>query len=148
MEQVTGLIETYCTFPVVEKMKLFRLTLFCFLIGNEDMHLKNFSIIRNDDLVTMSPAYDLLNTTIAPSNPGEESALPLHGKKNNLTRRDLVEYFGRDRLQLTKRVIDKVLMELQRARMTWEELLAVSFLSAGMKEKFAGVVADRSKRLF
>jgi len=86
MEQVAGLIETYCTFPAVEKVKLFRLTLFCFLTGNEDMHLKNFSVIRKNDVISLTPAYDLLNTTIAISRPVEEFALPIRGKKNRLTR--------------------------------------------------------------
>jgi serine/threonine-protein kinase HipA len=40
MEQVTSLIEKFCTFPALEKLKLFNLTLFNYLIGNEDMHLK------------------------------------------------------------------------------------------------------------
>ena len=148
MEQVAGLIDTYCTFPAVEKLKLFRLTLFCFLVGNEDMHLKNFSIIRKDDVITLSPAYDLLNTTILLPQPGEELALPLNGQKNRLKHQDLVDYFGRSHLQLTRRVIDKVLMELEQASTAWKELLAVSFLSAEMKEKYFHVLEERSKRLF
>ena len=55
MEQVAKLIESYCTFPVVEKVKLLHLTLFSFLVGNEDMHLKNFSIIRNEDVISLTP---------------------------------------------------------------------------------------------
>ena len=58
------LIDDYCTFPAIEKVKLFRLVLFNFLIGNEDMHLKNYSVIVRDNKVELSPAYDLLNTTI------------------------------------------------------------------------------------
>ncbi|MBU1234931.1 MAG: HipA domain-containing protein [Proteobacteria bacterium] len=41
MEQVAGLIDIYCTIPAVARLKLFRLILFCLLIGNEDMHLNN-----------------------------------------------------------------------------------------------------------
>jgi len=48
MEKVINLIDTFSTFPAIEKVKLFRLTIFNFLIGNEDMHLKNFSIITRD----------------------------------------------------------------------------------------------------
>lgn len=148
MEQVAGLIDRYCTFPAVERYKLFRLILFCFLIGNEDMHLKNFSIIYRDDVIGLSPAYDLLNTTIALPHPEEELALPLNGKKNRLKRQDLVDYFGGDRLQLTNRVIDKVMLELKQARTTWEQLLAVSFLSEQMKDKYLSVLEDRFLRLY
>jgi serine/threonine-protein kinase HipA len=148
MEHVAGLIDRYCTFPAVERLKLFRLIVFCFLIGNEDMHLKNFSIIYRDDVIGLSPAYDLLNTTIALPHPEEELALPLNGKKNRLKRQDFVEYFGGNRLQLTQRVIDKVMLELQQARRTWEELLAVSFLSEQMKEKYLSVLENRFLRLY
>lgn len=148
MEKVAGLIEKYCTFPAVEKLKLFRLTLFCFLVGNEDMHLKNFSIIYKDDTITLSPAYDLLNTTIVLLRPEEELALPLNGKKNRLKQNDLVDYFGRKRLQLTDRVINKVLIELKQLREPWEALLEISFLSAVMKEKYLTVMDDRFERLF
>jgi len=148
MEKVAALIEKYCTFPAVEKLKLFRLTLFCFLVGNEDMHLKNFSIIYKEDVIALSPAYDLLNTTIVLPRPEEELALPLNGKKNRLKQHDLVDYFGRDRLQLTDRVINKVLMELKQLRRSWESLLEISFLSDMMKEKYLRVLENRFKRLF
>ena len=148
MEKVAALIEKYCTFPVVEKVKLFRLTLFCFLVGNEDMHLKNFSIIYKGDVIALSPAYDLLNTTIVLPKPEEELALPLNGKKNRLRQHDLIDYFGRDRLQLTDRVVSKVLTELRHIRKPWKALLKISFLSNIMKEKYSGVLDNRFERLF
>lgn len=147
MEKVAGLIDRYCTFPAVEKLRLFRLTLFCFLVGNEDMHLKNFSIIYRDDVITLAPAYDLINTTIALPHPEEELALPLNGKKNRMKQQDIVDYFGRNRLQLATRVIDKVLQELKQSRVTWEKLLAASFLSEEMKEKYFHVLEDRFMRI-
>ncbi len=148
MEQVAGLIETFCTFPAVEKLKLFRLTLFCFLTGNEDMHLKNFSIIRKKDVISLSPAYDLVNTTIVVSRPEEEFALPLNGKKNRLKRQDLVDYFGEDRLGLTERVLDKMLEDFLRVRTAWEALIEISFLSPMMKEKYFQVLVHRFARIF
>ncbi|HEX4044769.1 MAG TPA: HipA domain-containing protein, partial [Gammaproteobacteria bacterium] len=77
MEKVANIISAFCTFPKVEFVKLFKLTLFNFLIGNEDMHLKNFSLIVRNQIVSLSPAYDLLNSTIAQENSKEEIALPL-----------------------------------------------------------------------
>ncbi|MEX0600681.1 MAG: HipA domain-containing protein, partial [Rhodothermales bacterium] len=76
LEQVLGVIDRYCTFPAVERLKLFRRVLFAFLCGNEDMHLKNVSLITRDNMVELSPAYDLVNTTIVLANPQEEMALP------------------------------------------------------------------------
>lgn len=80
-------------FVAVEKLRVCESVLFCFLVGNEDMHLKNFSIVVIDDRVAVAPAYDLLNTTISLAEPREELAWPLRGKKNRLQRADLIDYF-------------------------------------------------------
>jgi serine/threonine-protein kinase HipA len=106
MEQIIKLIEKFCTFPAIEKLKLFNLTLFNYLTGNEDMHLKNFSVIRRDVKVELSPAYDLLNSTII-INSIEELALPLNGKKNKLKKNDFFKYFAKERLALTQKSIDQ-----------------------------------------
>lgn len=56
--------------------------LFNFLNGNEDAHVKNFSLIRRHRKIELSPAYDLVNTTILLGNPQEEMALSLAGKRS------------------------------------------------------------------
>jgi serine/threonine-protein kinase HipA len=81
MEKVISVVEEFCIFPKIEFVKLFKLSLFNFLIGNEDMHLKNFSLITKDRKIYLSPAYNLLNSSIAQKNIKEEIALPLNGKK-------------------------------------------------------------------
>ncbi|GAB1535669.1 hypothetical protein ADMFC3_13000 [Geovibrio sp. ADMFC3] len=63
MEQVAKIIEKYCTFPQVEKEKLFRLALFSFITGNEDMHLKNFSLLYEGGKVRLSPVYAVEDRT-------------------------------------------------------------------------------------
>ena len=85
MEKVVSLIDTYCTFPAIEKVKLFKLVLFSFIIGNDDMHLKNFSMINLNGKILLSPCYDLVNTIIEYRNPEDEIALPLQGKRKKLT---------------------------------------------------------------
>lgn len=148
MEQVAKIIEKYCTFPQIEKEKLFKLTLFSFITGNEDMHLKNFSLIYEGGKVQISPVYDLLNTTIAIPNPIEELALPIRAKKNRITKADLVDYFGKERLGLNERVIDKALSSLESVSAEWGKIIEISFLSAGMKEKYLNLLTERRKRLF
>jgi serine/threonine-protein kinase HipA len=143
MEQVVSVIDTYCTFPVVEKLKLFRLIIFNFLTGNEDMHLKNFSLIRRNGKVEISPSYDLLNTTIALPNATEEIALPIGGKKKNLTRKLLIEYFGKDRLKLTEPAIRDVLSKISAAIPVWAEIIRRSFLSEAMQVKYFDVLSGR-----
>lgn len=148
MEQVARLIESFCTFPAVEKVRLLRLTLFSFLVGNEDMHLKNFSIIRNKDVISLTPAYDLLNTTIVLPQPAEELALPLNGKKNKLKRGDFLDYFAREWLGLSERVIDKMLADFARVRPEWEALVQISFLSDELRENYLQVLDKRFARIF
>ncbi len=147
MERVASVLEEHCTFPLVEKVKLFRLTLFNFLVGNEDMHLKNFSLIRRDGKIELSPAYDLVNSTIALTNAVEELALPLAGKKRNLSRSLFLDYFGKERLGLNDAVIKDVLATITRAFGNWEDLLHRSFLSADMKKKYSELLSARRSTL-
>lgn len=147
MEQVVGVIEKFCTFPMIEKIKLLRLTLFSFLVGNEDMHLKNFTLIKKKEKVCLSPAYDLLNTTLAIGNPKEELALPLAGKKSNFKRSDFIDYFGINRLRLTPKVIENELKHFSDILPRWKELLQNCFLSDSSKEGYIKLVDSRWNKL-
>ncbi|HMB68058.1 MAG TPA: HipA domain-containing protein, partial [bacterium] len=52
MERLVPLLDQHTTFPAVERQELFRRTVFAFLTGNEDLHLKNFSLrVDADGLV-------------------------------------------------------------------------------------------------
>jgi serine/threonine-protein kinase HipA len=147
MEKVAGVIEQFCTFPAIERVKLFERTLFSFLAGNEDMHLKNFSLITRNHKVEMAPAYDFLNSTIALQNPKEEMALPLNGKKSRLTRNDFLDYFARERLRINDRVLNDVLSRFAHAVPLWRELLDRSFLSEDAKKKFSAILNQRRDRM-
>ncbi len=147
MEKVVDLINKFCTFPAIEKLILFKLVIFNYLTGNDDHHLKNFSIITEDGKVKLSPCYDLLNTTIEYRKPDEEIALPLKGKKKNLTYNILIEYFGLGRCELTAKSIDKVLDTISSAIPVWKSLIDSSFLSNGMKEKYLKLLETRLHNL-
>ncbi len=147
MEKVVDVIKNFCTFPKVESVKLFKLTLFNFLIGNEDMHLKNFSLITRDKKITLSPAYDLLNSTIAQKNAKEEIALPVRGRKNNLTKHDFFDYFAIERLGLNQKVIASILEEFQQVIPKWQALIRISFLSQDMQKKYLQLLETRCERV-
>ena len=147
MEKVVNLIDSYCTFPAIEKIKLFKLTIFNYLIGNEDMHLKNFSIITQDGKSSLSPCYDLVNSTIEYKKQSEEIALPLKGKKKKLTRTQLINYFGKERCELTDKSIDKVLETISLSVPKWKELINNSFLSQEMKDKYQTLLETRLNNL-
>jgi serine/threonine-protein kinase HipA len=149
MERLVKVIDEYCTFPMVEKMRLFRRSLFNFLVGNEDMHLKNFSLITRKGKVELAPAYDYLSTTVAFLAFGkridtiEEVALPLRGKKRSLTRDTWIDYFGRDRLALPAKINDGVLEDLAEAGPVWHERIGLSFLPSDQKLSYKELLSDR-----
>jgi serine/threonine-protein kinase HipA len=68
--------DTHCAFPAIVKAKLARLLLFSYLTGNEDMHLKIFSLVVRNGVVGLAPAYDLLNTTLVLENASAISMVP------------------------------------------------------------------------
>ncbi|MCF8241652.1 MAG: HipA domain-containing protein [Melioribacteraceae bacterium] len=148
MEKVVKIVDQFCTFPAIEKLKLFELTLFNFLTGNEDMHLKNFSLIRNEDIIEFSPLYDLVNTTIVLKNAQEEIALPIRGRKNNLNKSDLVDYFGKEICGLNDTIRNQTLAKFDSVFEDWLKLIDVSFLSKEKKESYYSLISERRNRIF
>lgn len=147
MEKMLKLVDYFCTFPAIEKAKLFKLFIFNYLVGNEDMHLKNYSVIIHNNKVELAPAYDLLNTTLVLKGDAEEIALSLKGKKKNLNADVIINYFGKDRCGLTDRVIDKTMLTIKDSIPSWFKFIEISFLSEQMKEKYALLLQSRIKIL-
>jgi serine/threonine-protein kinase HipA len=145
MEKLVPVIEEFCTFPVVEKVEFFKRIVFCFVTGNEDMHLKNFSLITKNGKTTLAPAYDLLNSSIAIKSPEEEIALTLKEKKSNLKSSDFVEYYAKERLQLNEKTVETILQDMFKAKQKWKDLISISFLSDDMKEKYDHLLEHRMK---
>lgn len=95
----------------------------------------------------LSPAYDLVNTTIALKTPAEELALPLRGKKNRFQAQDFFEYFGRERMNLTQKSIDRVVADFKKSFLKWEEMIGKSFLSEENKVAYSDLVNQRRRIL-
>ena len=149
MERLVGLLDDYCTFPAIEKIKLLKRSLFNFLVGNEDMHLKNFSLITRQGKVELAPAYDYLSTSIAFLALGkrmetlEEVALPLRGKKRRLGGRDWIRYYANERLNLPPKIIDRVREELLKSVPAWRRQIAHSYLPGEQQTRYLLLVAQR-----
>jgi serine/threonine-protein kinase HipA len=147
LERVAGVIRDFCTVPLIELEKLFRRVIFSFLIGNEDMHLKNYSLLTDrSGVVALSPAYDLVSSSLV-INYVEESALPLGGRKSNWTRELVFDYFARERLALPERAIDDVRSFFQQSLDEWIELIDRSFLTGALKGRLKGMIQERTSRL-
>ena len=149
MEQLVSILDR-CTFPMLERAKLFKRCIFNYLIGNEDMHLKNFSLIRRDSKIELSPAYDFLNTTIAYVALGktlseiEEIALPLKGKKRALDRAIWTDYFAVERLNLNNKTINDILSRFSNVLSEWNTVINKSFLFEEMRARYLDLLEQRS----
>ncbi len=84
MEKVGKAISKYSDNTLLDLLYFFELSVFSFLIGNNDMHLKNFSLINTNFGWALSPSSDLLNVAILNPEDKEELALPINGKKKKL----------------------------------------------------------------
>ncbi len=146
MEKTIQVINDYCTFPAIEKIEFFKRILFCFITGNEDMHLKNFSLITRIGKTTLAPAYDFLNSSIAIKNSQEEMALSLKKKKSNFKSSDFINYFAKERLEINDKSIEKVLNEMNKNISDWKQLIEISFLSIEMKNKYLNLIENRISR--
>lgn len=140
MEKLVPVLDEFCSFPAIEKADFFKRILFCYVTGNEDMHLKNFSLITKSGKTTLTPIYDFLNSSIAIKNPEEEIALTLKGKKSNLKATDFIDYYAKERLQLNEKTVTTILEQMHNAIPKWKELLEISFLSDEMKEKYVSLL--------
>ena len=79
-EKAGKLVAHYCH-KGLDLLSYFELVLFSYLCGNNDMHLKNFSLMHQPEGIVLSPAYDLLNVNLLNPKDEEELALTLNGKK-------------------------------------------------------------------
>ena len=66
LKRIFELIRAYTTNPIDEQIKMWKMLVFHFLIGNADGHIKNFSLLYSDDLrrITLAPAYDIVCTEL------------------------------------------------------------------------------------
>ena len=145
MEKVGKAISMYAENTMLDLLNFYELSIFCFLTGNNDMHLKNFSMITRNGTWNLAPAYDLLNVTIV--NPGdkEELALTLNARKSKFNRARFIE-FGQN-LRLTTRQIDGVFKRLERNKEKAVDILSISLLSEKYKKKYMAVLTERYDRI-
>jgi serine/threonine-protein kinase HipA len=145
MEKVGKAIGQYSRNSLLDKIFFFELTLFSFLTGNNDMHLKNFSMIESASGWVLAPGYDLLNVCIILPEDTEELALTLVGKKRKLTKQNF-EKLGQ-LLGLTDKQITGVFKRIFKNKSKALQLINVSFLSDEMKTAYKTVLENRFQRI-
>jgi serine/threonine-protein kinase HipA len=147
-ERCAGMIRKYSSRVGFDLSEFYLRLLVCFVTGNSDMHLKNFSLIEwnpgGRDFV-LAPAYDLLPVNVIMPEDPEETALTLNGKKARLRRQDflaLAENAGVPR-RAAERMIMSVVNKVERAA----DLCDHSTLSPERKAALITFIRERCGRL-
>lgn len=146
MERVGKALHNHSSNTLLDKILFFELAVFCFLVGNNDMHLKNFSMIQSASGWMLAPAYDLLNVAIINPDDNEELALTIDGKKRKLKKEHFVQ-LGKV-LGLTEKQIQGVFSRMLKNKPKAMQWIAISFLSDEMKVAYKELLESRYKIFF
>ncbi len=142
MERIGKAIHEYADNTFLDILRFYELTVFSYLTGNNDMHLKNFSMLKTSYGWALSPAYDLLNVAIVNPEDTEELALTIAGKRKKITKKTFVE-FGVG-LGLSKKQIESVFRRFKVFHEDAVKLINMSFLSEDMQSNYIELLECRS----
>lgn len=147
-ERCAKIIKRYSIRKGLDMTELYLRLVFSFLVGNSDMHLKNFSLIETGEGTgdyVLSPAYDLLPVNVVMPEDKEQLALAMNGKKMNLRRKDFLLFAdacGIPRVSAEKMMAKLVSQKDQLIKMCCESLLPELFM-----ERFIALIEERTKVL-
>ena len=145
-EQVAKVIREYSSLPEMDLTRYYELLIFCWLTGNNDMHLKNFALYNpTDEGFRLTPAYDLLNAAFVNPNDKEELALTLNGRKKKIKPADFDQ--SMQRAGISDRVISNIFHKFQKKYPEWELTIRDSFLPKDYQEAFWQMICERLSRL-
>lgn len=133
-EKAGKLILKYCTNSGFDALKYFELLLFSYLSGNNDMHLKNFSLLETEEAILFSPAYDLINVNLVFPQDKEELALTLSGKKSNIRLMNF-EALGK-LLEIPEKVLQNSYKKFTASNEQVHDLIMASFLPEEYKQSY------------
>lgn len=143
-ERIGKAIEAYSQNTLLDQTEYFRLVVFCFLTGNNDMHLKNFSLVHGASGWGFSPAYDLLNVALVFEDE-DDLALTINGKKRKLQPQHFSDLAGE--MGLNIRQINATYQLFSNNKKLAFEWIDRSFLSDLKKAAYKEKMEERYKRL-
>ncbi len=144
-ERVGKAILKYSSLPKMDVTNYFEAVLFCWLTGNNDMHLKNFSLYDVGQGIRLTPAYDLLNAAIINPKDDEELALTLNGRKKNLKREDFIK--AAQVLDIPPVVVTRLIDKYIRLQSKFEKIIKDSFVCRELQDKYIDMLKKRLDRL-
>ena len=151
-EECAEVIHRYVKATLIDIRRFFRIILFNFVTLNDDAHLKNFSLIERNGEYRLSPAYDLINTSLQLMNPhifALDKGLFKEGMAfsdtHTISRSDFEE-FGK-RIGLPIKVIKQEIDMFATEQPLVKELLGRSFLSPSLQKQYWMAFDYRRKML-
>lgn len=143
-ERCGNIIKKYSSRSGLDMTELFYRLVFSFIVGNSDMHLKNFSLIESESgsgEYHLSPAYDLLPVNVIIPEDKEEFALPINGKKRNIHRKDFLIFAAG--CGIAKLAAEKMIGQLISMVPVFIDMCCNSLMPQDMKEAFIELVDKR-----
>ena len=145
-ERIAKAISQYSSMPKMDIVNFFEIVLFSWITGNNDMHLKNFSMYEpQEGMIRMTPAYDLLNAAILNPKDDEELALTLDGRKKHLKRSDFIS--AGEIMGIDTKIVDRLIGKYVRLQSEMTEFIGQSFLDDDLKSKYIELVSERIDRI-
>ncbi len=143
-EKCAKIIEMYSIRPGIDLAELFIRVLFSFVIGNSDMHLKNFSLIEdepNSRRYYLSPAYDMLSVNVVMPEDKEQLALTLNGKKSRFKKEDFVTFAQKCNINGT--ATDKIIKKICSLEYDFHKACDESYLPESTKAEVKALISER-----
>lgn len=144
-EQCIKVIKEFSSRSGLDISDFYYRLLFCFITGNSDMHLKNFSLIEKTPgsrEYELSAAYDLLPVNIALPEDKEQFALTMKGKKSNLKKKDFIDFAKAS--GINEKVAEKMMQKILTFKEKYLALVKDSYLPEELQKKFAELIEERS----
>ena len=144
-ERIAKLIKKHSSAPMLDVINFWEIVVFSWLTGNADMHLKNSSLFKPTENYMLTPAYDLISTSIVMPEDDEELALTLNGKKKKIKREDFEKVMSDSGMD--EKSITNLFKKFEKAYPKWIEMIAQSFLPDEQQELYRGQIERMSAKL-
>ncbi len=144
-ERIAKLIKKYSSAPMLDVTNFWEIVIFSWLTGNADMHLKNFSLFKPMTNYILTPAYDLLSTSIVIPEDDEELALTLNGKKKKIKREDFEKAMSDSGMD--EKAISNIFTKFSKAFPKWKEVIRTSFLPEELQKELQAHIEQMALRL-
>ena len=147
-ERCAKIIRKYSSRAGLDITELFIRVVFSYIVGNSDMHLKNFSLIETDEnsgSYILSDAYDRLPVNTVNPADTEQTALTLNGKKRNLHRNDFLKFA--DACQIDRAVAGKIIDRMKGYESEFIRETEQSYLNDELIESMIVLMKERINSL-